>query len=202
MDISHLFNPGLYQITCLKNNKVYIGQSSNVLSRLGRHVDNLENNRHDCSDLQNDFNCYGKAFFTFESLELNINSKVRKDKEKQLIKKHKKTYNLKSHSGWNFYSQKVKIKNKIYPSLRQASLLTGESRTHLTRKCKTARSKDYLFLEKTDDKKLSKRNSICVTIDNVFYNSISQAASTLKKSPATIKKRCQSEKYPNYSFSV
>ena len=48
MDVSHLFNTGLYKISCLKNNKVYIGESSNVLSRLGRHVDNLENNRHDC----------------------------------------------------------------------------------------------------------------------------------------------------------
>ena len=48
MDVSILFNPGLYKITCLKNNKIDIGQSSNVLSRLGRHVDNLKNNRHDC----------------------------------------------------------------------------------------------------------------------------------------------------------
>lgn len=60
MDISNLFNPGLYKITCLKNNKIYIGQSSNVLSRLGRHVDNLEKDRHDCLELQNDFNEYGR----------------------------------------------------------------------------------------------------------------------------------------------
>ena len=68
MDISDLFNPGLYKITCLKNNKIYIGQSSNVLSRLGRHSDNLENNRHDCIELQKDFNKFGKKFFKFENL--------------------------------------------------------------------------------------------------------------------------------------
>lgn len=68
MEISYLFNPGLYKITCLKNNKIYIGQSSNILSRLGRHVDNLENTRHDCIELQKDFNQFGKQFFKFESL--------------------------------------------------------------------------------------------------------------------------------------
>ena len=71
MDISYLFNPGLYTITCLKNNKIYNGQSSNVLSRLGRHADNLENNRHDCLELQKDFNKFGKIFFKFESLEID-----------------------------------------------------------------------------------------------------------------------------------
>ena len=60
MDISSLFDPGVYKITCLKNNKISIGMSSNVLSRLGRHTDNLENNRHDCLQLQQDFNQFGK----------------------------------------------------------------------------------------------------------------------------------------------
>lgn len=67
MDISDLFNPGLYLITCLKNGKVYIGKSSNILSRLGRHVDNLENNRHDCLELQNYFNRFGKKYFKLKA---------------------------------------------------------------------------------------------------------------------------------------
>ena len=29
----NLFNPGLYKIPCLKNNKIYIGESSNVSNR-------------------------------------------------------------------------------------------------------------------------------------------------------------------------
>nr|YP_009184857.1 putative GIY-YIG homing endonuclease [Jenufa minuta]ALO63010.1 putative GIY-YIG homing endonuclease [Jenufa minuta] len=72
MDISSLFNPGLYKITCLKNNKIYIGISLNVLSRLGRHTDNLEKNRHDCFELQQDFNQFGKKSFTFEAIETNL----------------------------------------------------------------------------------------------------------------------------------
>lgn len=75
MDISILFNPGLYKIICLKNNKIYLGQSGNLISRLGRHCDNLENNRHDCCELQNDFNKYGKQHFIFLALEQNLNYK-------------------------------------------------------------------------------------------------------------------------------
>lgn len=45
MDV--LFNPGIYKITCstLKNNKVYIGQSNNLLVRLGRHAEKLQVSR-------------------------------------------------------------------------------------------------------------------------------------------------------------
>jgi len=138
MDVSDLFNPGLYKIICLKNNKIYIGQSTNVLSRLGRHVDNLENNRHDCIELQKDFNNYGKKYFKFESLEINdqySTENLRKEKEKQFIKKLKNTYNIEENKTWNFYSQKLKIKGKIYQSMRQASASLNESHTHFTRKC-------------------------------------------------------------------
>jgi hypothetical protein len=80
-------------------------------------------------------------------------------------------------------------------------LRTGESRTHLARKCKNPQCTDYLFLEKTNYETIYKKNSIGVIIDTIFYNSISQASQTLKKSPATIKKRCESKKYPTYVFS-
>ena len=102
MDISDLFNPGLYLITCLKNGKVYIGESSNILSRLGRHVDNLENNRHDCVELQNDFNRFGKQYFKFESLETNkkySNQRLRKEKEQQYINNFILLYNSKQNKN-------------------------------------------------------------------------------------------------------
>lgn len=200
MDISNLFNPGLYKITCLKNNKVYIGESANVLNRLGRHANDLEKNRHDCFELQNDFNRYGKKWFKFENLDLNLNFYERKKEEKKMIQKQKKSYNKKSTSTWNFYSQKIQIENQTYVSLRQASLQTGKSRTHLTRKCKDPQCKDYFFLEKTNYDSIYKKKSICVIIHGVFYDSISKASKALKKSPTTIKKRCEAKKYPNYEI--
>ena len=90
MKISTLFNPGLYKITCLKNKKVYIGMSSNVLSRLGYsiHSDNLEKQCHDCFEFQSDFNRYGKNFFEFEMLNESFKKNIEylKQKELSLIK--------------------------------------------------------------------------------------------------------------------
>lgn len=205
MDISNLFNPGLYKITCLKNNKIYIGESSNVLSRLGKHVSTLENNKHDCIELQKDFNKFGKEFFKFEALELNnnyLNENLRKLKEKQYIKQIKNSYNFKDKQNWNFYTQKVKIKGLIYISLRQASSILSESRTNLVRKCKNSKNKDYIFLEKQTyaKAKIYEKNSIACKINNIVYLSISEASKNLKHSYETINKRCKSNKYPNYIF--
>ena len=199
MDISDLFNPGLYLITCLKNGKVYIGESSNILSRLGRHVDNLENNRHDCLELQNDFNHFGKKYFKFESLETNkkySNQLLRKEKEQQYINNFTLLYNSQQNKNWNFYSQKLQIKNIIYNSLRQAAISTGESRTNINRKCRDIKNTDYIFLEKSNH--IYKKRSISCKIDGIIYSSISEASTVLKQSPNTIRVRCKSEKYPNY----
>ena len=116
LDITILFNPGLYRRICLKNNKIYIGESSNVLSRLGRHVDNLENNRHDCDSLQNDLNKYGKKAFKFESLLIGIqynNQKVRKLEEFKILQtiSKSKLYNQKVFNR-TFYVKKCCYKRQ------------------------------------------------------------------------------------------
>ena len=204
MDISNLFNPGLYKITCLKNNKVYIGESSNVLSRLGKHASTLEKNKHDCIELQNDFNKFGKSFFKFEVLELNNNldENIRKNKEKLYIKKLKKSYNSIKKQTWNFYCQKVKINGVVYNSLRQASSILDESRTNLVRKCRNTNNTSYIFLEKKSYSQINfyKKNSISCKINNVIYLSLSEASKKLNHSYTTITKRCKSNKYPNYIF--
>lgn len=163
MDVSPLFNPGIYKITCLKNEKIYIGESTNVLSRLGRHSDNLENNRHDCLDLQKDFNKYGKQGFLFELLEFGPELQLeltRKRKENQYINEIKThlRYNKEQNKSWNFYSREVCIKGKIFQSLRDGFI--PESRTNIARKCKDLNNLDYQFLEKTSYKRIYKKNSI------------------------------------------
>lgn len=135
MDVSILFNPGLYKIICLKNKKIYIGQSSNLISRIGRHCDNLQNNKHDCRQLQNDFNKFGKQKFVFLALEQNLNYKddiFRKTKENEFIKQIPKKfrYNI-IDSKQDYYAVSVQIDAKIYSSLTNASLVLNQSRTQL-----------------------------------------------------------------------
>ena len=56
MNITHLFAPGIYKITCLKNKKIYMGESKNLLARIGRHCQLLSDGRNECLSLQDDFN--------------------------------------------------------------------------------------------------------------------------------------------------
>lgn len=69
---------GIYMIRNKINNKIYIGQSIDVLSRLKNHKDNLNKNRHINFHLQNSWNKYGESNFEFkpilecEQKELNM----------------------------------------------------------------------------------------------------------------------------------
>lgn len=60
---------GIYIITCMINNKYYIGKANNCLHRLNQHQVALRNNRHHSFHLQRAYNKYGKENFTFEILE-------------------------------------------------------------------------------------------------------------------------------------
>ena len=57
---------GIYKIVCKENNKVYIGRSINMPSRLYAHKRALIMNRHINKKLQEDFNKYGEESFIFE----------------------------------------------------------------------------------------------------------------------------------------
>lgn len=56
---------GIYCIKNIKNNKVYIGQSSDVFSRLKKHYNNLIRNKHINKHLQSSFNKYGSDNFEY-----------------------------------------------------------------------------------------------------------------------------------------
>lgn len=59
---------GIYQIRNLINNKVYIGQSVNVMPRRNKHFFSLRHRNHTNPHLQAAFNKYGKENFIFEIL--------------------------------------------------------------------------------------------------------------------------------------
>jgi group I intron endonuclease len=61
---------GIYTITCLVNNKVYVGQSINIKQRLTKHKQKLLTNKHPNIYLQSSVNKYGIDKFSFEELIL------------------------------------------------------------------------------------------------------------------------------------
>lgn len=70
---------GVYKITNIKNNKVYIGSSCNSLyKRLSSHRELLRKDKHTNKHLQRAWNKYGEDKFTFDVIE------ICKDKEETL----------------------------------------------------------------------------------------------------------------------
>jgi len=61
---------GIYKIHNIINNKLYIGSSISIKKRLSTHQNNLHNNCHHNSHLQQAWNKYGKENFKFIILEL------------------------------------------------------------------------------------------------------------------------------------
>jgi group I intron endonuclease len=61
---------GVYKITNLINNKVYIGQSINIESRWNDHINALNRGDSSCTLLQRAWNKYKQEYFSFEILEL------------------------------------------------------------------------------------------------------------------------------------
>ena len=59
----------IYEIKNIKNNKKYIGSSSNYVVRWKRHLNELIKNKHHCIYLQRSFNTYGLESFIFNIVE-------------------------------------------------------------------------------------------------------------------------------------
>lgn len=69
---------GVYKITCTKNGRVYIGQSTNIYNRLYNHTYDLSTGKHCNGWMLMDFQLYGFDAFEIEILILC-------DKDKLLI---------------------------------------------------------------------------------------------------------------------
>lgn len=63
----------IYKITNKSNDMIYIGSSSNLLSRWNAHLECLIKGKHNNPLLQNDFNKYGITEFMFEIIEYFYN---------------------------------------------------------------------------------------------------------------------------------
>jgi group I intron endonuclease len=61
---------GIYKITSIANNKIYIGQSVDIDERRYEHFRKLNTNIHGNKHLQNSYNKYGESNFKFEIIEI------------------------------------------------------------------------------------------------------------------------------------
>lgn len=61
---------GIYKITNLKNNKVYVGSAVNIKNRFKTHKRLLKNNKHFNNHLQSSYLKYGEDYFKYEIIEI------------------------------------------------------------------------------------------------------------------------------------
>lgn len=78
---------GIYKITNLVNNKIYIGSSISLGERWTNHKISLRNNKHDNIHLQRAYNKYGKDNFKFDIIEYVDNVDILIDREQHWIDK-------------------------------------------------------------------------------------------------------------------
>lgn len=170
---------GLYTIICLSNRKQYIGQSNNVPNRLSKHLSELNHNRHFCKELQNDFNLYQQNHFIFQRLALaeGVDKKLREKIETNLLQSIPKQF---LYNKFASFSERIGSNNGFY----------GHKHT--------IEAKRKISLANTGSK--AKRHRKPVQIDNVFYNSVSQAEKETGIARRLIRERCHAEYHSNYQW--
>lgn len=127
-DLKSYTLPGLYRISCLVTNKVYIGESNNVLLRITSHARKLASKTHDCPLLQTDYNQHGLNNFTFHVLFSGpdwADVQTRKDKEKEILSSYSpdQVYNVHPDAPTILtpnYRVVCRINGKTYNSILEA----------------------------------------------------------------------------------
>lgn len=93
-----LKNSGIYKITCITTNKVYIGSSSNLSRRKKEHFGLLNKGTHGNVYLQSAWNKYGEGLFTFLNIETGIERAKLQERERYWIDYY---HSLESSFGYN-----------------------------------------------------------------------------------------------------
>jgi group I intron endonuclease len=83
---------GIYSITCLPNNKKYIGKSKDIADRWKQHLYQLKRKEHHCKPLQEAYDEYGYTEFVFK-VELICSKKKLDEKENEIWDKYEDNFN-------------------------------------------------------------------------------------------------------------
>ena len=97
---------GIYIIKNIENNRVYVGETLDVVRRWTEHLQKLQDGKHNNKELQKDFNIYGKGVFefyveTFVDESINYNQTYIKI---LLLLLERKTINKYKQDGYTLYN--------------------------------------------------------------------------------------------------
>lgn len=151
---------GVYKITNLINNKIYIGCSKNISSRYRSHICNLKQGKSECRILQKAIIKYGFINFSFEVIEVCDNYYER---EIVLLQELKPEYNI---------VIETKIRREISKESRQ---LMSDKRKGIPSPFKGTKNPNYV-----------RTNKYKVFYNNIEYNNVQELADFIKCSVQSI----------------
>lgn len=209
---------GIYTITNIENNKLYIGKTKNFYTRWSSHISNLRKNKHTSRHLQKAWNKYGENSFIFEILEeceeeflyslehywcnlLNVHD----EKYGYNIERthpYKKSYG--PMLGRNFTDEhKAKIGNanrgkKASEETRKKQSLSKLGKPAPTKGKKLSKERCE-FISNMNKGRICKHQVKC-SIDNIEYSGFTQASLKTGISLHTIRNRCLNENFKNYKI--
>jgi predicted GIY-YIG superfamily endonuclease len=194
--------PGLYEIHCKVNDKRYIGESANVLDRLGKHSRQLLEGAADCMQLQLDWNRFGPDQFEAHILFIGPEWKekdIRRQKETDIVSSYEPNQVYNEHPSkprihTENYRVVCEINGQRYESIAEAHRITGESESRI--RAKLAQNfENYRVIEKI------KHGYEPIIANGNYYDSIKEAVEAgevLTRSMAY--RRLKNKKYKDWNY--
>lgn len=196
---------GLYVVTCVPLQKHYVGWSTNVVPRLNAHKSMLRRNCHDNSKMQKDYNIYGSASFIYQRFLMGIGCTKPQLEwlEVQVLS------TLPEEKRYNVYVDWHKRDPELNPFYGRRH--TSETRAALseTRKGVASGFKGHLqsnavreLISQQNSGQSSQERRKPVYIDEVYYESVSQAHELTGYARRITRERCNSseERYNHFRW--
>lgn len=184
--------PGVYKITNLITDKIYIGSAVRIRSRKNDHYSRLRRSLHHNPHFQKSWNKYGEDNFCFEVLEYCSKKELRILEAKYCNEYDCLSdfgYNIADIEDWNPHKTTKEIDWKA-AGKKVSKALKGKIPKNLSHIRKIQKRAVVLYID-------GEKHSI--------YESLTKASKELKISKSTIQKNCSGKtksirNYPNYSF--
>lgn len=200
---------GVYKITNLINNKIYVGSSNDLNYRKSMHFSKLKHNNHINKHLQNSFNKYGRENFIFEIIEEceeceeyeNI-KELLLNKEQYYIDTLTPQYNILviagSSLGYNHSEEtKIKISNSTKgkeKSKEHRESMKGCQIGKIVSEETKQKLKDYAKVRPTPSRQVK------VIVNDIIYNTLKEATIANNLTRGQMQYRIKSDTFPNYSY--
>lgn len=135
-NMPYILYAGIYSITCVPNGKVYIGRSVQIPVRRKRHEYDLRDGIHTNTEMQEDYNYYGKQSFKFDLVEevpRNIPSEDLDALEMEYIEKYNSFYDGYNMTEGGFGNTGRKFSKETRKRMSEAHKRRGSGRNNKKR---------------------------------------------------------------------